>query len=343
MTAKIKEMTRREFLGTLSAAAALAQSPEKPDFTLRIGPVSLELAPKKVVKTVGYNGSVPGPLLRAREGKPVTIDVSNDTGDPELVHWHGLHIPSAVDGAMEEGTSMIAPHGRQRYTFTPAPSGTRWYHTHTKAGRNLNKASYTGQFGFFYIDPKSEPGSYDQEVFLATHEWEPFMTTGNDDEGSMDAAYRQFSINGHSLGYGEPVRVKEGQRVMLRLLNASATEHRRLAFAGHTFRVIAFDGNPVATQSTVDAVELGPGERIDAIVEMNQSGVWILGATDDHPRNEGMGIVFEYAGQTGPARWIAPSIAPWDYRVFGKTSDAGIDARSIPLVFKKSSPDTGGG
>ena len=252
-------MTRREFLGAVStvtaAAAVSAQILEKPDFTLRIGPVTFDLAPKKTIKTIGYNGMVPGPLLRMPEGRPVTIDIFNDTPDPEIVHWHGLRIPSEMDGAMEEGAPMIAPRGHQRVTFTTAPSGTRWYHTHTMAGRNLNKASYTGQFGFLYIDPKTpDPGAFDQEVFLSMHEWDPFMTTGNDDEASMDAAYKAYSINSHALGSGEPVRVKQGQRVMLRILNASATEHRRIAFAGHKFRVTAMDGNPVASQAIVEAL-----------------------------------------------------------------------------------------
>lgn len=238
-------MKRRDFLGVLAAAAGRASAQQKADFTLRIGPVAVELAPKRITRTIGYNGSSPGPVLRMKEGAPVTIDVFNDTADSELVHWHGLHIPSLSDGAMEEGTPMIPAHGHQRYSFTPAPAGTRWYHTHTSAGRNLKKATYTGQFGFLYIEPKNDPGGYDQEVFLALREWEPFMTTGVDDEASLDAAYKYFSINGHSLGSGEPVRVKEGQRVMLRLLNASATVHRRIAFAGHKFQVIAMDGNPV--------------------------------------------------------------------------------------------------
>ena len=329
-------MTRREFLGAIAAAGAAAQIPDRSDFTLRIGPVTFDLAPKKTIKTIGYNGQVPGPLLRMPEGKPVTIDIFNDTADPEIVHWHGLRIPSEMDGAMEEGSPMIAPRGHQRVTFTPAPHGTRWYHTHTMAGRNLNKASYTGQFGFLYIDPKSpDPGQYDQEIFLAMHEWDPYMTTGNDDEASMDAAYKAYSINSHALGSGEPVRVKQGQRVMLRILNASATEHRRIAFAGHKFRVTAMDGNPVATQATVEALELGPAERIDATVEMNQPGIWILGATVDHDRTLGMGIVFEYADQTGPPRWIAPSIEPWDYKLFGKAPQAPENIETIPLVFKK--------
>jgi len=330
-------MNRRDFLGVLGAAAVqLRGAQSKADFTLRIGPVTVELSPKKLVKTIGYNGTSPGPLLRMQEGKPVTIDVFNDTSEAELVHWHGLHIPSDVDGAMEEGTPMIAPRGRARYTFTPAPSGTRWYHTHTMAGRDLKKATYTGQFGFLYIDPKQEPGAFDQEVFLALREWDPYMTIGNDDEGSLDAVWKAFSINSHALGSGEPVRVKEGQRVMLRILNASATPHRRIAFAGHKFRVGAMDGNKVANPAIVDVLELGPAERIDAIVEMNQPGIWIFGATDDHDRTGGMGIVFEYAGQTGQPRWTTPATTKWDYKVFGSPDpDKPPAAQDIPLVFKK--------
>ena len=179
-------MNRREFLGALGAAAivkgqsACPQDGSKPDYTLTIAPISVEIAPKKIVKTIGYNGTAPGPLLRLREGRPVTIDVINQTGSEELVHWHGLHIPSIVDGSMEEGTPMIPGKACRRYTFTPTPSGTRWYHSHVSAGRNLNRATYTGQFGFLYIEPASDPGRYDQEVFLALREWDPFMSSSED-------------------------------------------------------------------------------------------------------------------------------------------------------------------
>jgi FtsP/CotA-like multicopper oxidase with cupredoxin domain len=236
---------------------------------------------------------------------------------------------------MEEGTPMVAPGATGSYTFMPAPSGTRWYHTHVSAGRNLKRGLYTGQFGFFYIEPKNEAGNYDKEVFLALREWDPYMTTGSDDEASMDAAWKLFSINDRALGAGEPVRVSNGQRVLLRILNASATMHRRIAFAGHKFRVVALDGNPVGNPATVDALELGPAERIDALVEMRNPGIWILGATDDHDRQQGMGIVFEYANQTGDPRWLPPSVAPWDYTLFGKPPVENFQAERVPLVFEK--------
>src|SRR5271167_4130731 len=122
-------MTRRDLLRVLGAGAvygsgSFGQTPpvEAADYTLQIGPVSVELSPKRTVKTTGYNGIAPDPLMRLREGKPATIDVHNTTKEPEIVHWHGLHIPSDVDGSMEEGTPMVPPDAMRRYTFTPAPA-----------------------------------------------------------------------------------------------------------------------------------------------------------------------------------------------------------------------------
>lgn len=332
-------MLRRSFLalagGALLDAGGRFQG-AKPDYTLEIAPVTVELAPKQSFKTTGYNGTAPGPLLRVPEGKTISVDVFNNTDVPEVVHWHGFYIPSEVDGATEEGTPFIPPRGRTRLTFKATPSGTRWYHTHIAAGRNLNRALYTGQFGFFCVEPKQEPGAYDREVFLALKEWDPFLTTLTGMGDSLDVGYKHFSINDRALGHGDPIRVKPGQRVLFRILNASATLHRRIGLSGHTFRVLAMDGNPVARPRDTEALELGPAERIDAVVTMNQPGVWILGTTDDHDREAGMGIVIEYANQSGPPRWIAPNSQNWDYTVFGTSaSSTAEESVPLPLVFKK--------
>jgi FtsP/CotA-like multicopper oxidase with cupredoxin domain len=324
-------MLRREFLG-IAVAGLLPGADAPADFTLRIQPVTLEIVRGKPFKTTGYNGSAPGPILRMKEGRPVTVEVFNETGNPELVHWHGLRIPSAVDGAMEEGTPMIPPRSSRRYTFTPSPSGTRWYHTHTMAGRDLKRATYTGQFGFLYIEPKTEPGAFDQELFLALKEWDPFLSTGGEDSGSLDAVYRYFAIHAGGL---DRVRVKQGQRVILRILNASATAHRRIAFAGHKFHVVALDGNPVANPKDVDTLELGPAERVDAVVEMNQPGIWILGEQSDKEREAGMSLVFEYAGQSGAPRWLPPTTTPWDYMIFGGPAISREPDARVPLVIEK--------
>ncbi len=123
---------------------------------------------------------------------------------------------------------------------------------------------------------------------------------------------------------------------MLRILNASATLQRRLAIAGHRFHVVALDGNPVPAPRDVEVLELGPGERVDALVTMNNPGVWILGAADDHDRKAGMGVVVEYAGKTGEPVWQPASTAPFNYTVFGSQGEnTPAPAEPLPLVFRK--------
>ena len=79
---------------------------------------------------------------------------------------------------------MVPAHGHLRYRLTPQPAGARLVHSHVMSMSDLNRGTYTGQFGFVYIEPKNNPGQYDQEVFLATHEWEPFYTTARDGRGA---------------------------------------------------------------------------------------------------------------------------------------------------------------
>jgi FtsP/CotA-like multicopper oxidase with cupredoxin domain len=301
---------------------------------LRIAPLKLELAHGVEIATVGYNGTVPGPLLRFKEGAPVSIDVFNDTDVPELVHWHGLAIDSLSDGAMEEGSPMIPAGSHLRYSFTPKPAGSRWYHSHAAAGSDLTRSTYSGQFGFLYIDSKSNPGAYDQEVFLAVHHWEPSLThTGP--HNSCEVSYRHASFNDKLLSAAEPLRVRQGQRILFHLLNASATENVELALPHHEFRVVALDGNPVPVPSTVNTISLGVAERVDAIVEMTSPGVWILGSTRDSERSIGLGLAIEYPGQSGKAQWIAPEKSDWSYLSFGKQGTHPAPQNTFPMVFQK--------
>ncbi len=113
--------------------------------------------------------------------------------------------------------------------------------------------------------------------------------------------YESFTINGRMLGHGEPIRVKAGERVLFHVLNGSATEIRSLALPGHTFYVIAMDGNLLPKSVRFPGLWLGTAERISAIVEMNHPGVWIMGDTAEDDRHHGMGIIVEYAGYRGKA------------------------------------------
>jgi FtsP/CotA-like multicopper oxidase with cupredoxin domain len=369
-------LPRREFLKLASLAAvapnlgifssSYAQSDPKADYTLRIARGTVELAPKHVVSTTLYNGQFPGPLLRFTEGKRAIVDIHNDTDVPELAHWHGQMIPSDVDGAAEEGTPMIPAHGMRRISFIPRPTGFRFLHTHVIAGSDLSKGTYSGQMAPVYIEPKANEGAYDREVFLVLKEFEPSFSHGGDmdmdflagepsqelraigkaadkkneqhKEKGFEVNYQSFAINGRMLGFGEPIRVKTGERVLLHVLNASAGEMRSLALPGHVFRVVALDGNPVPSPSNVPVLWLGTAERISAIVVMQHPGVWVLGDLDDDDRKHGMGIVIEYAGQGGEPRWEKPKPFKWDYSVFGhpKTTPATPDETLEMLIVKNN-------
>ncbi|MBB2200620.1 multicopper oxidase family protein [Gluconacetobacter tumulisoli] len=366
-------LDRRSLLTLAGSATLMATVPgwasgagsapgEKADHTLRIATGLVELAPDRIISTTLYNGRFPGPLLRLTEGRRVVVDIFNDTDTPELVHWHGQMIPSDVDGAAEEGTPAIPPHGMRRIAFWPKPSGFRFYHTHVAAGGDLNRGTYTGQVGPLHIEPKDNPGAYDREIFLVLKEFEPSFSRGGDmamdvlagapvaelvqmgkaaDAAAREKArgfevgYESFGINGKMLGHGEPIRVRQGERVLFHVLNGSAGEIRSLALPGHVFRVVALDGNPVPTQAEVPVLWLGTAERVSAFVRMDHPGIWIMGDLADDDRRRGMGVVVAYAGQGGMPLWARPGPARWDYVRFGKPRAARAPDETIEMTIVK--------
>jgi FtsP/CotA-like multicopper oxidase with cupredoxin domain len=354
--------------------AACSHNPPggKADYTLRIGQTDIEVAPGKRVSTTTYNGQFPGPLLRFTEGKQTRVDVHNDTDTPQQLHWHGQQVPVDVDGATEEGTPFIAARGMRRISFVPGPSGFRFYHSHLTPGADLTGGQYGGLVGPVYIDPKNEPGAYDREVFLTLKEFEPTLGQGGDMPGGFlagdpvaelrdrgeqamaaslasgmphgyEVGYDCFTVNGRTLGHGDPIQVKTGDRVLLHVLNGSATENRSLALPGHTFTVVALDGNPVPKPVAVPVLWLGAAERISAIVEMSNPGIWILGDLSDDDRQAGMGIVVEYAGLTGDPQWAPPPPFQWDYRLFTTTGQTPPTADHVidMLIEKRNAASNG--
>jgi FtsP/CotA-like multicopper oxidase with cupredoxin domain len=183
------------------------------------------------------------------------------------------------------------------------------------------------------VEAAGDAGAYDQEVPILLHEWDGRLTN----QGGADVEFKYQTINGKMLGAGDPIRVREGERVLIRFVNSSATLEHRLSLPGHLFRVVALDGNPVPTPATVPIVELGPGERVDAIVDMNNPGVWVLGETQTAARTAGMGIVVEYSGRQGTPRWEPARPFVWDYAAFaGKAVVPAPDAR-LTLAFRSES------
>jgi FtsP/CotA-like multicopper oxidase with cupredoxin domain len=349
------QCSRRELLLGASAVIVAAslrdvQAAEPAvDHTIRIGSVSLELAPGRTIKTTGYNGSVPGPALRLREGRPVNIKVINDAGYPDIVHWHGLYLPAVQDGATEEGSPIIPVGESHVYSFTPRPTGTRWYHSHAMAKTDLTRSTYSGEFGFLIVEPAAgDPARYDREILLAARHWEGSWVSMQDihkgppPDNGLEVMYHAATLGERMLGHDEPIRVRAGERVLFRLLNASASMDVSLALSGHRFTVLALDGNPVPRPANVEVLKLDVAERADVIVEMNNPGVWVFGSTDDEDRNMGMGVVIEYENRQGEPQWIKPAKNDWAYASFAETAPAKAPDETIKLTFAKVPGGRGG-
>ncbi len=365
------QTTRRTFLSAMIAGAfdlhrrnlpPIRTEEKGAEVKLRISNVKLEIAPGHTITTTAYNGGSAEPI-RLRQDILTSVVISNDTEDEEYVHWHGLLLPSELDGTAEEGSLSVSPGKQLRYSLKPAPSGSRFVHSHAMAMNDLSRGAYSGQFAPVYIEPRNNRGAYDQEIFLTTHEWEPHLATEEEEEALNESALHQImaegrdsasnsanreviykiaSINGKALGHGEPIRVKFGQRILIHVINASATESIRLALPSHSFWVTALDGNAVPEPHSVDVIELGASERVDAVVLMNQPGIWILGEIDPQVREKGLGIVVEYAGQSGRPTWHEARESTWDYSLFGKKREERKLAESIPMVITRGASDENG-
>jgi FtsP/CotA-like multicopper oxidase with cupredoxin domain len=315
-----ESMKRRHFLqlaaGTaanavLSSSSALAYPTDT--LALHIDTVSVELARNIVVQTAAYNQQVPGPILNMREGRTTRVVLTNRTADSRRMEWYGLPVSDA-----QASQRRIAPGATQIFDITPSASGTRWYRSSILPSAGNPNPSEDEPFGFLSILPRSITVTYDQEIFLAIRRWKTFTAEGK----SLSLA----SFNDKLLHASEPIRVRSGQRILFRLLNASTQHETHLHLPGHRFEVIALDGNPVPRRASVEVLSLGPGERIDAIVAMNAPGRWILGSTSNHERMAGLGIHIEYANRSDEPRWSAP-ISDWSYAHFAVTDHP---SRQVP-------------
>jgi hypothetical protein len=144
-----------------------------------------------------------------------------------------------VDGSMEEGSPMIAP-GARTHHLHPRPSGLHWYHTHAMANRNLKRGLYSGQFGVLLVEPALESRQLRSGAIPGPARLGALLSAS--DDGSLMVNYVTSSINGRMLGPRRPIQVREGQRVLFHILNASATEPHWLTLPGHQFQVLALDG-----------------------------------------------------------------------------------------------------
>ena len=271
-----RAITRRSLLtGTASTAmAALLSGPARSreparDLTLTAGEgrVSIAGTDHPATDVWCYDGRVPGPVLRVRQGEPVRIGVTNKLSEDTTVHWHGIRLPIEMDGVPGISQPPIRPGVSFLYTFTPPDAGTFWYHPHADSLQQLGR----GMAGALIVEER-EPVVVDRDLIWMLADWRLRSDAqiasgfGNGMEAAMSGRVgNTVTVNG-VVSDEEPVRA--GERIRLRLVNCSLARIMALRFEGHRPVIIAVDGQPCDPHEPEGRLLLGPAMRIDVVIDM---------------------------------------------------------------------------
>ncbi|MDA1098572.1 MAG: multicopper oxidase family protein [Proteobacteria bacterium] len=245
------------------------------DFPLRAEPGRAALAGKAYPQTTvwSYNGQVPGPEIRVRQGERLKFTVENRLDEETTVHSHGLRLPNAMDGVPHLTQKPIAPGETFTYEFDVPDAGTYWYHPHTNSAEQIGR----GLSGPMIVEER-EPIEVDRDITWVLDDWRLLSNAAiSDDFGNrMDAGMagrlgNTVTINGQMP---DSFEVRAGERIRLRLINTANARIFGLDFGAHRPRIIAYDGQPVEPHGPANGlVVLGPAMRIDLIIDMaNESG-----------------------------------------------------------------------
>ncbi|HLU40055.1 MAG TPA: copper oxidase, partial [Planctomycetota bacterium] len=210
-------------------------------FHLVAGPVTHEFAPGLVGECFGYNGRVHGPTIEAVEGDRVRIYVTNKLDTATTVHWHGLHVPSGMDGVGGLSQRSIEPGETFRYEFTLRQHGTFMYHSHHDEMTQMAM----GLMGMFVIHPRvpAEPLP-DRDFVLLLSEWAITPGKRRPDPNEM-TDFNVLTFNAKVFPATAPLVVATGQRVRLRFGNLSAMDHHPIHLHGYSFQVTETDGGVI--------------------------------------------------------------------------------------------------
>lgn len=285
-----------------------ADDPPVREFHLTAQETEVELQPGLTVTAWTYNGTMPGPEIRVTEGDLVRVVLTNELPTATTIHWHGVDVPNDMDGPAGLSQAAVEPGESFTYEFIAKPAGTRWYHTHTDVTTQI----MLGLYGAFIVEPKDETPTFDRDYTYILTEWDaeltPAVALGEAPRGPRDQTLRggefgtdYFLINGKMHDAIPPIIVTEGDRVRIRLINAGNVPHP-FHTHGHSFRIVATDGNPVpeAAQLTKDTVLVAPGERYDIEFDANNPGVWMVHCHIENHADNGMMTVIQYEGAVPP-------------------------------------------
>lgn len=252
------------------AAEGPASEPATIRLAARPGRAALVGAPHPETAVWGYDGLVPGPEIRVRQGGRLRVVLENRLPEETTIHWHGLRLPNAMDGVPHLTQDPVPPGGSFAYEFEVPDAGTFWYHPHHRGFEQVGR----GLHGALVVEEREPALRVDREVTWILGDWRLLGDASvSDDFGArhdMSHAGRignTVTINGRVPD--GPVAVRAGERIRLRLVNAATARIFGLQFEGHRPVVVALDGHPVEPHTPEGGrVVLGPGMRADLVLDM---------------------------------------------------------------------------
>jgi FtsP/CotA-like multicopper oxidase with cupredoxin domain len=264
-------------------------------FDLDTSVIRWTILPGITVDAYAFNGQIPGPRLRFRQGDRVRIDVTNHLPETTTVHWHGLVLPNVMDGPAHITQAPIENGQRYRYEFTATQSGTYFYHSHD----HVDRQQALGLYGAMLIEPREvDPGlQADHEYTLLLQEWllrEGLTYPAMPMEGAMP---NYFTINGRAYPSTDTIRMRVGETLKVRFIGSNNGFIHPMHIHGGPFEVVAKDGQTLqpSARYLADTVNVGPGERYDVIWRALRPGKWLIHchighhATNNNVETEGGG------------------------------------------------------
>ncbi len=260
---------------------------EKRAFEMTIEDTKITLVENQGFHTFAFNGQVPAPLFHVKEGDEVSVTLTNLTALPHTIHWHGLlqkgtwkhdGVPGVTQEAIKPGDSFT-------YEFVAEPAGTMWYHCHVNVNEHV---VMRGMWGPFIVERK-KPLPIEKKVtkdfVLMFSDWASAWAFKPGYGGVPGDVYDYFTINGKAYPDSQPIRVKKGDFIRLRLIGAGDFVHS-IHIHGHVFKVAFKDGHPLPNPYDADTIMVGPGERYDVFIEADNPGIWMVhDHVDSHTLN----------------------------------------------------------
>lgn len=257
------------------------------EFHLTVEEVEYNMAPGTRVKAWGYNGSTPGPTIEVVQGDRVRILVTNKLPEPTVVHWHGMLLPSGMDGVSGLNQPPILPGETFAYEFPiNQPPATLMYHSHADEMTQIG----LGAMGFLIIhpkDPKQDRVDRDFAIFL--NEWDIPPGSSRPDINEM-TDFNLFTFNSRVYPATEPLIAKTGQRVRFRFANVGQELHP-IHVHGHQWSITSTDGGPVPLSARLPdtTVLVNPGQTRDVVIEHVVAGDWAFHCHRRHHPMNAMG------------------------------------------------------